>query len=143
MTVLKRARKAGIQTPIIILTANAGVDWRIAGLDGGADDYLTKPFEVGELEARLRALIRRRNSQTATEIVIGALSLDTATRQFCLKGEPLALTPREHSVLELLVMDLLREFKRRSEPSQRLSSATVPTYLHEAFNRLSVVFVGG
>jgi two-component system response regulator TctD len=104
MTVLKRARKAGIQTPIIILTANSGVDWRIAGLDGGADDYLTKPFDVAELEARLRALIRRRNSQTATEIVIGDLSLDTATRQFCLKGEPLALTPREHSVLELLVM---------------------------------------
>lgn len=104
MTLLKRLRKAGNKVPVIILTANAGLDGRIAGLDSGADDYLAKPFEIAELEARLRAVIRRGHDRAAPEIAIGDLVFDGGTRQFVLGGEPLALTPREHSVLEHLVM---------------------------------------
>jgi two-component system response regulator TctD len=104
MTLLKRLRKAGNKVPVIILTANAGLDGRIAGLDSGADDYLAKPFEIAELEARLRAVIRRGHDRAAPEIAIGDLVFDGGTRQFTLGGEPLALTPREHSVLEYLVM---------------------------------------
>jgi two-component system response regulator TctD len=104
MTLLKRIRRAGNKTPVIILTANASLDGRVAGLDTGADDYLAKPFELAELEARLRALIRRGHDLANPEIAVGDLVLNTATRQFSLKGEPVQLTPREHSVLEYLIL---------------------------------------
>ncbi|OLP57912.1 DNA-binding response regulator [Xaviernesmea oryzae] len=104
MTLLKRIRRAGRKVPVIILTANASLDGRVAGLDSGADDYLAKPFELAELEARLRALIRRGHDRANPEIAVGDLVLDTARRQFLVKGEVLALTPREHSVLETLIL---------------------------------------
>jgi two-component system response regulator TctD len=102
--VLRNIRRAGNKTPVIILTANASLDGRVAGLDTGADDYLAKPFELAELEARLRALIRRGHDLASPEIAVGDLVLNSATRQFMLKGEPLQLTPREHSVLEYLML---------------------------------------
>ncbi|TIX93164.1 response regulator [Rhizobium sp. P44RR-XXIV] len=104
LTVLKRLRQSGNKVPVIILTANASLDGRIAGLDSGADDYLAKPFEIAELEARIRAAMRQRHDHAAPEIAIGDLLFDGGTRQFYLAGEALALTPREHSVLEHLIM---------------------------------------
>jgi len=104
MTLLRRIRRAGNKTPVIILTANASLDGRVTGLDTGADDYLAKPFELAELEARLRALIRRGHDLANPEIAVGDLVLNSATRQFSLKGEPLQLTPREHSVLEYMIL---------------------------------------
>ncbi|MCF1433593.1 response regulator [Agrobacterium vitis] len=104
MTLLKRIRRSGRKVPVIILTANASLDGRVAGLDSGADDYLAKPFEMAELEARLRALIRRGHDLASPEIAVADLVLNSATRQFSLKGEVLSLTPREHSVLEYLML---------------------------------------
>ncbi|MCM2291131.1 response regulator [Allorhizobium sp. BGMRC 0089] len=104
MTLLKRIRRAGRKVPVIILTANASLDGRVAGLDSGADDYLAKPFELAELEARLRAVIRRGHDLASPEIAVGDLTLDSATRQFSLKNEVLSLTPREQSVLEHLML---------------------------------------
>ncbi|MDO1583038.1 response regulator [Rhizobium oryzicola] len=104
MTLLKQIRHAGRKVPVIILTANASLDGRVAGLDSGADDYLAKPFDLPELEARLRALIRRGHDKASPEIALGDLVLNSLTRQFLLKGELLALTPREHSVLEYLIL---------------------------------------
>lgn len=104
MTLLKQVRRQGRTVPVLILTANASLDGRVAGLDAGADDYLAKPFELAELEARLRALIRRGHALAAPEIAVGDLILHSTTRQFRLKGEALILTPREHAVLEHLVM---------------------------------------
>ncbi|MGO4438205.1 response regulator [Rhizobium sp. RAF56] len=104
MTLLKRLRQSGEKVPVIILTANASLDGRVAGLDGGADDYLAKPFEIAELEARIRAVVRRGQDRAAPEIIVGDLTFAGATRQFFVAGEPLALTPREHAVLEHLVM---------------------------------------
>lgn len=104
LTLLKRLRQGGNKVPVIILTANASLDGRVAGLDSGADDYLAKPFEMPELEARIRALVRRGHDRAAPEIVVGDLFFDGGTRQFKLAGDLLALTPREHSVLEHLVM---------------------------------------
>jgi two-component system response regulator TctD len=104
LTLLKRLRNGGNKVPIIILTANASLDGRVAGLDSGADDYLAKPFEIAELEARIRALVRRGHDRAAPEIAVGDLVFDGGTRQFFLSGEALALTPREHAVLEHLVM---------------------------------------
>lgn len=104
MTLLKKIRRSGNKTPVIILTANASLDGRVAGLDTGADDYLAKPFELAELEARLRALIRRGHDLASPQIAVADLVLDSASHQFTLKGEPLQLTPREHSVLEYLML---------------------------------------
>ncbi|MFK0164712.1 response regulator [Rhizobium sp. NPDC090279] len=104
LTLLKRLRQSGNKVPVIILTANASLDGRVTGLDSGADDYLAKPFEIAELEARIRAAVRRGHDRAAPEIAVGDLVFDGGTRQFYLAGESLALTPREHAVLEHLVM---------------------------------------
>jgi len=104
MTLLKRLRRRGDKVPVLILTANASLDGRVAGLDSGADDYLAKPFEMAELEARIRALIRRGHDVAAPQIAVGDLILDGGTRQFSLGGKALALTPREHAVLEHLIL---------------------------------------
>jgi two-component system response regulator TctD len=87
----------------LVLTANDTVSDRVRGLDAGADDYLAKPFDVAELEARVRAQLRRAGPIRNPIISIGPLAFDTNARQFQLDGEPLQLTPREHSVLEALV----------------------------------------
>ena len=104
MTLLRKLRQGGNKVPVIILTANASLGGRVAGLDEGADDYLAKPFEMAELEARIRAQLRRGNDRASPEIAIGNLVLDGRTRQFSLGGYALALTPREHAVLEHLVL---------------------------------------
>jgi two-component system response regulator TctD len=104
MSVLKQLRRSGSKVPVMILTANASLEGRVAGLDTGADDYLAKPFEIAELEARIRALIRRGHDVAAPEIAVGDLMLDGGTRQFYLSGELLQLTPREHAVLEQLIL---------------------------------------
>lgn len=101
--VVRRLRARGYQAPILILTAEDALKSRVAGLDAGADDYMTKPFEVEELEARIRALLRRRAAPVTTVMEFGPLSFDAAARQFALAGEPLALSPREHAVLETLM----------------------------------------
>src|SRR5690349_17277578 len=101
--VLKRLRRRGSVTPVIILTANDAVSSRVQGLDSGADDYLIKPFDADELEARIRAQLRRARAKFETAITCGALALDTATRSFSVNGSALALTPREHAVLETLI----------------------------------------
>lgn len=102
--VLKRLRSRRNPVPVLILTAFDGTRDRVEGLDFGADDYMVKPFEVHELEARIRALLRRVNQQKNPVISCGSLAYDTNSRVFTLQGAPLALTPREHAVLELLMM---------------------------------------
>ncbi len=97
---LRQAKK----TPVLMLTARDAARDRVRGLDGGADDYLVKPFDLEELVARLRAIIRRSAGQTANEIKIGDLAVQTASRQVTLRGKPVALTPREYCLLEFLAM---------------------------------------
>lgn len=103
LEVLKNFRKRGRATPVIILTASDSVASRVAGLDAGADDYLAKPFDIHELEARIRALLRRGHPQKKPLIEFGPLVFDSNARSFTLNGGMLALTPREHSVLETLL----------------------------------------
>ena len=103
LEVLKRLRARGSTMPVLILTANDTVSDRGRGLDAGADDYLAKPFDVDELEARIRAQLRRAGPSRNPLIACGPLSFDTNLRQFTLAGEPLSLTPREQSVLEVLI----------------------------------------
>ncbi|BEV17891.1 response regulator [Herbaspirillum sp. DW155] len=104
LEVLKRMRARGSRTPVLILTARGGLADRVSGLNMGADDYLAKPFELEELEARVKALLRRSQSQETVTVACGALNFDTVSRTFTYGGELLALTPREHAVLEALIV---------------------------------------
>jgi two-component system response regulator TctD len=106
LDVLKRLRARGGnrgKTPVMILTARGGLDERVQGLNLGADDYLAKPFELAELEARVKALLRRSHGNEALVHQCGALRFDTVTRMFSYAGAPMALTPREHALLEALI----------------------------------------
>ena len=99
----RRLRDGGLETPILILTARDAVDYRIAALDTGADDYLTKPFDFGELAARLRALVRRRPANRATVLTIDDLALDPATRRVRRAGTDIPLTAKEFELLEVFM----------------------------------------
>lgn len=101
--VLRRLRHRGSKVPVLVLTARDALDERVRGLDLGADDYLTKPFDLPELEARVRALIRRGQSGGGSILSHGALRLDTAGRRATLNGTPLDLSARELGVLEVLM----------------------------------------
>jgi two-component system response regulator TctD len=103
LEVLKRLRARGGRTPVLILTARGGLEDRVQGLNLGADDYLAKPFELVELEARVKALLRRSSGNESLVYRCGALQFDTVSRLFTYHGSSLALTPREHAVLEALI----------------------------------------
>ena len=104
MDILRRLRARGGSVPVVILTADDTIDARVAGLNNGADDYLAKPFDMAELEARIRAHLRRVHSLGQAIVQCGPLVFDSNARCFRLRGEPLALTAREHAVLETLVL---------------------------------------
>lgn len=91
-------------TPVLILTARDAVPDRVRGLDGGADDYLVKPFSIVELVARIRALVRRAAGQASSVIELGAVQVNLATRTVTKHAEPIALTAREYALVELLTL---------------------------------------
>jgi two-component system copper resistance phosphate regulon response regulator CusR len=104
LEVCQRLRSMGSQVPVLMLTARDSVDARIAGLDSGADDYLTKPFDVGELYARLRALIRRGvRPPLPVRMTAGPLEIDTRSHSVTCRGQLVSLTKREYALLEYLV----------------------------------------
>ena len=102
--VLKRLRADAIPVPVLMLTGRTGTDAKIQGLDAGADDYLTKPFDLGELKARMRALTRRGNTVRTEEIRIGSLTLDRIAHEIRLEDKPVRLTPKEYKLLEFFVL---------------------------------------
>jgi len=112
LTVLRRLRVAGRRTPVLLLTALGEVQDRIEGLDGGADDYLVKPFSFDELLARLRALVRRSHGHPANDLALGRLRVDLAGRTASVDGRPLDLSPKEFSVLEQLALEPGKTFSR-------------------------------
>ncbi len=103
LTVLKRWRQAGRTMPVLILTARDNWHEKVAGIDAGADDYLTKPFHMEELLARLRALIRRSSGLASPLLCAGDLSLDTRSGRVTLAGQAVALTSHEFKVLDYLM----------------------------------------
>ena len=103
LSVLKRWRDAGRKVPVLILTARDNWSEKVAGIDAGADDYLTKPFHMEELLARLRALIRRASGLASPVLQCGALALDTRSGRVTLAGQPVALTSHEYKVLDYLM----------------------------------------
>ncbi len=112
LEVLKEIRDGGIKTPVLMLTAKGSVEDKIAGLDHGADDYLPKPFDMAELMARIRSLLRRTSESKDTILTVGDVSLDTKTREVSKGGIPVELTPKEFSILEFLLYNKDRALSR-------------------------------
>lgn len=101
--VLRRLRARHDNLPVLVLTADNSLEGRVVLLNAGADDYMAKPFEVSELEARIRALLRRSSQNKNPLLQCGALQFDSNSREFSIAGTALSLTPREHAVLETLM----------------------------------------
>ena len=104
LELLRRIRSERPELRVLILSARAQLSDKVAGLDLGADDYLTKPFDLAELEARVRTLLRREFVQRAPLVQAGPLDLDTVAREISVRGDPLSLTPREFAILEQLML---------------------------------------
>lgn len=104
LEVLRHYRSTGGQAPVLILTARSAVEDRVSGLDAGADDYLAKPFDLQELEARVRSLLRRANTALTPVLRHGALSLDTIGRRIEIRGKGVDFSAREIALLETLLL---------------------------------------
>ena len=115
LSVCRTLRQSGLATPILMLTARGEVRERVLGLDSGADDYLVKPFEVEELVARIRALVRR--SSGVAKISVGPLELDRVGREVLLSGAPLELTAREYALL----LDLMHHAEKTVSRTELLA----------------------
>jgi len=112
LELLRRLRAAENAMPVLILTARDGLEDRIAGLDAGADDYLVKPFDLNELKARLRALLRRSAGRARVLVEHAGVSLDPATQQVRYNGQPVVLTPKEYLLLHELLAQPGKVFTR-------------------------------
>ena len=105
VTLLKKLRAKGITSPALFLTARTEIDQRIEGLDAGADDYLPKPFSTGELLARVRAMLRRKDNFTPDMLTFGSLSLNRSTYELICGGKTHALSGKEFQVMEMLMQN--------------------------------------
>ncbi|MEZ5614186.1 MAG: response regulator transcription factor [Rhodocyclaceae bacterium] len=143
MEVLARARAARNAVPVLILTARDTVPDRIAGLDAGADDYLVKPFDLGELQARLRALIRRAGHQAEPVLEHGALRLDPAARSVSWQGRPVDLSAREFAVLHALLLGAGRVLSKAQLEEklygwgEEIESNAVEVFVHHLRRKLA------
>jgi two-component system OmpR family response regulator len=142
LELLRKLRSRKIQLPILILTARDGVNDRITGIEQGADDYMTKPFELRELEARVNALIRRCYGGFSNDIVIGRLTLDTHNHQVLVDGQSIKLSAREYGVLEILliqagkVVSKDRIAQRLAVDGEALTDNAVEIYVHRLRKRI-------
>ncbi len=143
LEVLKALRRAHIDVPVLIITARDAVADRIAGLDHGADDYLVKPFDLDELLARARAVVRRRSGRTSPESTYGALTLDPVQRRVSFRGQPVELSAREFAVLEALMREPGAVVSRaKLEDSvygwgEEIGSNSVEVHLHHLRRKLA------
>jgi len=143
LSVLKTLRVAGVGSPAIFLTAIDGVHDRVEGLDAGADDFMAKPFEVRELEARIRALTRRRGERRTPSLHCGQLTYHGATRLFSIGELELKLTPRENALLEALIGKMERTVSKSSLADSLFSLAddasvdSIEVYVHRVRRKLA------
>lgn len=147
LEVLSAMRAKGNTVPVLILTARDAVPDRIRGLDRGADDYVAKPFDLDELAARVRALLRRRAGRAEPVITHGDLVINPSTREASLAGRPLTLSAREFALLEAL-LDRPGAVLSRAQLEERIygwgeevESNTVEVYVHSLRKKLGTGFI--
>lgn len=142
LDLLRKLRAAGNAVPVLILTARDRVEDRVAGLDSGGDDYLVKPFDLHELAARLRALVRRSHGQAQPVLRIGELELDPAAHAVRFEGAPVDLSGREFSVLHALALNAGRVLSRdRLEQTlygwgEEVESNAIEVHIHHLRRKL-------
>lgn len=142
LDLLKRIRKRGITTPVLLLTARDTVDDRVTGLDSGADDYLVKPFDLDELLARTRALVRRASGRASPVIEHGDIRVDPASHSVTKNGTVIEISPREFALLQNLLDNKGRVVsKARLEESlyawsQEVESNTIEVHIHHLRKKL-------
>ena len=142
MDTLRAVRAQQNRTPVLILTARDAIDARIHGLDGGADDYIVKPVDLGELAARLRALVRRAHGEPSAELTLGNLRLDTAARQVWQGDELVDLSGREFNLLQVFLLNADRVLTREQLEQQiykwgsEVSSNAVEVHVHNLRRKL-------
>ena len=147
LDVLRELRARGDAVAVIVLTARDGPGDRVAGLDAGADDYIVKPFELDELNARIRAVHRRQSGRAAPQLQHGGVSLDPATRQVQRDGQPVLLSAREYTVLELLmqrpgaVLSRAQIEDRLYGWGEEIESNAVSVYVHQLRKKLGADFI--
>ena len=140
--VLRRLRARDDNVPVLILTARDTVQERVGGLDIGADDYVAKPFDVAELEARIRVLLRRSANHKNPILRCGSLSLDSNTRIFAIGETPLSLTPREHALLEALISKMGKTVSKQALAdslftlNDNVSPDAIEIYVHRVRRKL-------
>ena len=144
MTLLKECRKKNNSIPVLIITARDAVTDRIAGLNGGADDYLVKPFHLMEVVARIRAVVRRHAGRADPELVCGMLRLNPVAHEVYFNDDPLVVSPREFALLHAL-MEVPGAVLSRSELEQRLygwgeevESNAVEVHIHHLRKKMGV-----
>ncbi|MGZ5034469.1 MAG: response regulator [Usitatibacter sp.] len=147
LAVLRSLRAAGRTLPVMVITARDAVADRVAGLDAGADDYVVKPFDLDELAARVRALLRRRSGRAQAQVRIGDLELDPATRSVRWKGRDVALSARELALLEALA-EQPGTYLSRSQLEERLygwgeeiGSNAVEVHIHALRKKLDAAVI--
>ncbi len=147
LEVLQQLRARGDDLPVLILTAHDAVSDRVAGLDSGADDYMVKPFDLDELSARLRALLRRRSGRAQSEIQHGEIVLNPAAHSVTLAGKPVDISPREYAVLHLLLENEGRVMSRtRLEDGLyswdgEVESNAIEVYIHHLRKKLGSTLI--
>jgi two-component system OmpR family response regulator/two-component system response regulator QseB len=147
LDVLRALRARRDATPVIVLTARDARGDRVAGLDAGADDYLVKPFELDELNARIRAVMRRHGGRAEPVLAHGGVTLDPATRQVTRHGEPVLLSAREFAVLEALMVRpgaLLSRAQLEDRLygwGEEIESNAVSVYIHQLRRKLGAGFI--
>ncbi len=143
LEVLRRARAAGAKVPVLILTARDAVEDRITGLDSGADDYLVKPFDLHELAARLRALVRRAGGEAAPMLRVGELELDPAGHRAQFRGAPVELAGREFALLHAFMLNTGRVMSREQLAErlyawgEEVESNAIDVHVHHLRRKLS------
>lgn len=147
LAVLKAIREKKVDLPVLLLTARASLDDKISGLDGGADDYLSKPFEMTELFARLRVLERRLSSAKSAEVAIGDVVLDINRGEVLLRGEPLELSRREYMLLKSLMENAGRVQTRNTLETrlyswgEEVASNALEVHIHHLRKKLGAQFI--
>ncbi|PLC50283.1 DNA-binding response regulator [Pollutimonas subterranea] len=143
LVLLREMRNRGDVTPVLILTAQGALQDRVRGLNLGADDFLTKPFALEELEARLAALVRRSRGRKTPRMACGSLLYDSESRAFSLDGTILHLTPREHAALAVLItrsgmpVEKSQLFNRVFEHDSESSTDAIEVVLHRLRKKLA------